>query len=353
MPDPSPKADLLYFATNKEIQDLIVQGPTRYPKEVLLDLTRARGLFLSPEASREELAAEVALLPFDYETLSSLLERAPRHQRAEKLTTESFSQVLKVEDIRKAWQGYANENAGDEKVKIRQTEDGRVIATVSYTELDPSKTELLQRRQREAEIQFLPGATGTEVRMPFNDKAREILRDITARINAQTDSPVARQSIEVSHLATAKQRTDFFLHLITGLPDFTFDDVTHLKVEVRIGSGKQKLSVSEGASLLDSPEYKALTAKGFFITSISWTARRPTSPYEIVEFVAAFEEGAEGTGFKYNVGNRYPYLPSRSANAKTPQPIPKDEQTPYITQLEQTARNALDQLDVQPDKLSA
>src|SRR5665213_4666 len=370
MPNTPPKRELLYFATNKEIHDLIIQGPLMYPKEVLLDLTRARGLFLSPVASREELAAEVALLPFDYASLSSLLGRTQRRQRAEKLTTETFSQTLKIEDIKKACDGYASTNVGDEKVTVRQTQDGRVIATVTYTELDQSKTELLQRRQREAEIQFLPGANGTEVRMPFNEKAKEILRDVTQRINAQASQPVTRRSIEVSHLTTAKNRTDFFLHLISGIPDFKYNDVTHLKVEVKIAGGKPKPSASaarkakdtfvstieniaiKGQSLLGSPEYLELTAKGFFITSINWTARRITSPYEIVEFAAAFEEGAEGTGFKYNVGNRYPYLESKSSNAKTPQPIPKDEQTSYVALLEQTVRDALDQVGGQSDNMS-
>jgi hypothetical protein len=375
MPNTPPKRELLYFATNKEIHDLIIQGPQMFPKEVLLDLTRARGLFLSPVASREELAAEVALLPFDYASLALLLGRAQRRQSAEKLTTETFSQTLKIEDIKKACEGYATTNVSDEKVTVRQTQDGRVIATVTYTELDTSKTELLQRRRREAEIQFLPGADGTEVRMPFNEKAREILRDVTQRINALTSQPVTRRSIEVSHLKTAKDRTDFFLHLITGLPDFKLYNVTHLKVEIKIAGGQPKPSASEakkakkkaketfastieniaikGHSLLTSPEYLELTAKGFFITNINWTASRITSPYEIVEFVAAFEEGAEGTGFKYNVGNRYPYLQSKSSNARTPQPIPKGEQTSYIGLLEQTARNALDQVGGQSDKMSS
>ena len=245
MPNTPPKPALLYFATNKEIHDLIFQGPLMYPKDVLLELTRARGLFLSPVASREELAAEVALLPFDYASLSSLLGHAPRRQRTEKLTTEIFSQSLKSEDIQKACDGYASANAGDEKVTVRPTQDGRVIVTVTYTELDPSKTELLQRRQREAEIHFLPSADGTEIRMPFNEKAKEILRDITQRINAEASQPVTRRSIEVSHFTTAKTRTDFFLHLITGIPDFRYSDVTRLKVEVMIAGGMMKPSASE------------------------------------------------------------------------------------------------------------
>ncbi len=35
---------------------------------------------------------------------------------------------------------------------------------------------------------------------------------------------------------------------------------------------------------------------GFFITSITWSAKRKVSPYQIVEFEAGFEEPAPGRG---------------------------------------------------------
>src|SRR5262249_41792220 len=96
-----------------------------------------------------------------------------------------------------------------------------------------------------------------------------------------------------------------------------------------------------GQSLLSSTEYQDLKKKGFYITSISWVALHKHSPSELVEFEASFTEGREGKGFRYAVLGIYRLL-AGGEHARTRQPLSRDEQSPLLTLLEQTARKVLE-----------
>lgn len=56
-----------------------------------------------------------------------------------------------------------------------------------------------------------------------------------------------------------------------------------------------------GQNLVQSQEYKDLTSRGFFITSITWRSEYEREPNDIVQFDAGFEDRKTGTGFKYQV----------------------------------------------------
>ena len=57
----------------------------------------------------------------------------------------------------------------------------------------------------------------------------------------------------------------------------------------------------QGESLLSSREYVSLQKRGFFISKIQWSAKRQTSPFQIVEFDASFNDPKVGYGFRYSV----------------------------------------------------
>ena len=143
------------------------------------------------------------------------------------------------------------------------------------------------------------------------------------------------EEIDFSTFNGPKAKSEFFYKLVTTLPGFRLENVTNLKVDSKTetpvydstdqdllggdlangdaGDGSTESSVSsdmlavvravalQGQSLLMSPEYQNLQRRGFFISKIQWSAKRTSSPYQIVEFSASFDDPAVGCGFVYSV----------------------------------------------------
>lgn len=112
-------------------------------------------------------------------------------------------------------------------------------------------------------------------------------------------------AIELGHLKTPGARTLFLTELISNLLDYSLQNVTQIRIESKVAkvdatelekksSSKEKKKAEQelmgvvenvalkGQSLLTSPEYQDLNKKGFYITSITWTAIHKHSPHEIV-----------------------------------------------------------------------
>ncbi|MEE2577389.1 hypothetical protein, partial [Pseudomonas aeruginosa] len=80
------KKNPLYFcATDKEVYDVLMSGKQRLTDSVLLDLAKDRGIFYSPNESRDELSEIMSLLTYDYYDLQVLLSRREQKSRGEKL----------------------------------------------------------------------------------------------------------------------------------------------------------------------------------------------------------------------------------------------------------------------------
>jgi hypothetical protein len=357
-----PKRTLLYLATDKEVFDVLMSAKLRFTEAVMLSLPRARGIFFSPTEERESLAEALALLSYDFDGLTNLLQHRESPQRSEKTTTRTLAAKLTPSQIKAVCAAYNEEVKGDDKITLRES-DGRVVVNVNYTELDFGKTALLQRRRKDAELEFSLSDNETIIRMPASEKAEAVISNIKDRLEAATSKPIVSTAIELGHLKTPSARTLFLTELISNLPDYSLQNVTQVRIESKVAkldateleqksTSKEKKKAEQelmgvvenvalkGQSLLTAPEYQELNKKGFYITSITWTAIHKQAPHEIVEFEATFSEPQEGKGFKYAVrGVRH--VLGNGNHAKFPQPVPKHEQAPLLTLLEQTARKLL------------
>jgi hypothetical protein len=371
-----PKQQLLYCATDKEIFDLLMSSKQRMTETILLGIARERGIFYSPREPREVLINNLSLLPYDYDDLDIILGHRETTQRTEKVTSITLRAALNVEDIKAVCSGYKEQATSDEKVTVRQDGSQKYTAKINYSELDYSKTRLLQRRNKEADIEFLIQDNETTIRMPANSKARQVVAALKDALDARAKTDIPAEAIELSHLKTPEARTSFFTSLITRLDGYQLENVTDIKVESKLheapadgiddleddedgreasaedrAAGKSMLSVVEnialkGQSLLGSTEYQQLKQKGFYITSILWKSRQEHHPYNIIEFDAGFDEPREGKGFKYNVRGVYRY--QNGTHTTTLRQIPKEEKAPLLTLLERTARAVIGTLVDQP-----
>lgn len=59
--------------------------------------------------------------------------------------------------------------------------------------------------------------------------------------------------------------------------------------------------VLSGVNLEKSDEYITLAKKGYYFTSVTWRAMQEAEPRDMMQFDVSFENGIEGSGFRYAV----------------------------------------------------
>lgn len=351
-----------YCATDKEIYDLLMSGKQKLTESVLLELARDRGIFYSPRATRADLVDAIAALPHDYLDVIGVIERRDHAKRGEKTTSVTLAVDLSIEEIKSVVLSYQVEATATEKVTANQKGTSGYTVNVEYNEYDYSRTRLIQRQRKDASIEFVKKDGVTVIRMPATDKARLVVENLVDKVEGIRKAEVPAQQISLQGLNSPDDRTSFFTSLISGIQGYDLDTVINLKVasgaseddtEVDIDEDeneqvKQEMlavvhSVSmQGSNLVASPQYQQLKQGGFYITSITWRAKEKISPHDMIQFDASFENGIEGTGFKYGLKRS-----SRLKNgqyAKQFRAVDENDRAQLFELLESAARTILAQL---------
>lgn len=351
-------SDQLYFATNKEVHDLLFSAKQRITEGVLHDLLRDRGIFCSPQETREVLVESISMLSHDYKDICGLIEAREHGRRGEKTASVRLNVALDAEELKAVVAAY-QADASTEKVNSFKKSENEFVMNVEYSEYDYSKTKLVQRQVRDASINFIQKDGWTEIRIPATEKARSIIDKLTNEIEAKKKIQIKVDEIELSSLPAAEDRTMFFTKLISSLPSFPLDNVSRLRVahadaqhedavdledEGDADAEQKMLSVVRnvalaGDNLVASPMYQELKAAGFFITSITWRAKQNTSPYAIVEFDAGFEDRLAARKFRYSVRGVLRF--NSGKYTKNLRPAEDGEKADLLAMVETTARKVL------------
>lgn len=351
----------MYYATNREIRDLLLSAKQRITESVLHELMRDRGILCSPHEERETLVERLSMLIHDYSDVCGIIERRESSKRSEKTSTISIDVSVTPAELKEIVDEYQRDEV-QERVRHHQRGANGFVMSVEYSEFDYSKTRLLQRQDRDATIEFINKDGRTELRLPATEKARAIVQNLKSRIEAKKRKDVRVNEIELTGLSSPEDRTAFFTRLISQLPQFPLENVSRLRVayagrdqedgidieddEIEDAADKM-LGVVEnvalsGENLVASEMYQELKEKGFFITSITWRARQSVDPYSMVEFDAGFEDRQAAKGFRYSV--RGALRLKHGAYTKNLRHVEDAEKAQLLTMIEETARKVLAQL---------
>lgn len=350
----------LYFATNKEIHDLLLSAKQKVTESVLHELLRDRGIICSPQEARDALVQYLSLLPHDYADVCGILERRETSKRGEKTATVTLNVALTSSELKEIVEGYQQAES-HETVRSHRRGETEFVMNVTYSEFDYSKTRLLQRQDRDAAIEFAQVDGRTEVRIPATDRARSIIDKVKERIEALKKIQLQVDEIELTGLATPEERTTFFTKLISSLPNFPLETVSRLRVAhstvehdesdidlEEVSDVEEKmLGVVEnvaltGDNLVASEMYQELKAKGFFITSVTWRARQKVAPFAIVECDAGFEDRQAGKKFRYSVHGEFRFKDGKYT--KNIRPVADTAKADVLAMIERTARTVLAEL---------
>jgi hypothetical protein len=357
------KSTLVYCATDKEIFDLLMSSKQKITESIMIELSKDRGIFYSPSDSRETLARNLSLLPHDYYDLNVMLDRREHPGRAEKITSIILNSPLTIDDIKDVSKEYTEQAPPDEKIISNQEGTNKYNVKIEYSEIDFSKTRLIQRRHKEADIEFIIEGDKTIVRMPANDRAKGIADKLKNQLEGRKNIVIPADLIELTEFNHLK-RTEFFTSLISKMPGFKLENVTSVSVESSIKDveehgldlednqeneeAKQKMLALvknvalKGQSLLASEEYNQLKGKGFYITSIIWQSSKTIHPFPLVEFEAGFEDSENLAGFKYSVRGVRNY--QKGEYTKTLRKASSEEKQEFLSLIEHTAHLILAEL---------
>lgn len=181
-------------ANDNDIYDLLISGKQRLTASVLRELARDRGIFYSPEDSREELADRLSLLPHDFHDIGGIVQkREPAHRR-EKATFVRLGTQLSVEEMKEAAAIYAEKVAANEQVTHRPKGGTGYSVDVTYDEFNHTRTRLLQRERHEASIEFFVENGQTVARLPATDKAKRVLPPSRKQSNKSEKKNIRRQN---------------------------------------------------------------------------------------------------------------------------------------------------------------
>jgi hypothetical protein len=350
-------------ANDNDIYDLLVSGKQRLTASVLRELARDRGIFYSPEDSRESLADKISLLPHDFHDISGIVEKREPPHRREKTTSVRLESQLSVEEMKEAVAAYVESTGVTESVTHRPKSVTGYSVDVVYEDFNHTRAKLLQRERHEAEIDFFMDNGQTVIRHPATEKAKSVVAFIKEAIEQKRKEKIKEEAIELVGLTTPALRSLFFTRLISSLSGYKLRNVMSLKVssfqgksddeaddldiedDAEDGAEKEMFAAVvhsmalSGQNLVQSQEYKDLTARGFFITAISWRSEYERDPNDILQFYAGFENKKNGTGFKYQVQGAF--RAHKGTHRKSIVHVSDIERVSLFSLIENTARAVL------------
>lgn len=352
-----------FFATDKDIFDLLASAKQKLTDGVLRELARDRGIFFSPAETRDDLADALSLLPHTLNELLDLMDRRETSRRNEKTTTVTLAAEIGADDLKAVIKDYQEDVGPTEKLDSHQKGANELVLNVEYDDMDYSRTRLIQRQRHDATIKFVQQNGKTVVRLPASEKAKRIVENLTSRIESRWKAHVPREGIELDSEFDAEERTTFFTRLMSELPGYKLKGVTNLRIapskrseadsdvdvldldeDEREDASMEMLVVVRsmaltGENLIASAEYQSLRKRGFYITSITWRADQTSIPYDAPHLHAEFEDGESGTGFKYSVKGAYRF--QEGIYTKTVRPVDDTEREKLYGLIEATARLVL------------
>jgi len=367
-----------YFADDKDVYDLLSAARQKLTPQKLAEFARRRGLVLSSEDDRGALIDQISRLPLGWKDLNALIEATDTAERAERTTSRSLSGSFSLDEVQEAIEALRDSRAEarGEVFKVEKLTN-TLRVSVRYSELDPSRTRLVQRTQRDFSLEFELRSGGVFVRHQDQARAHEILGELVDSLKSKPEQTVEETRIELGGIREPLGRTGFFLQLIKGVKGFKFEDVKAVKAspftkvvtdslpppdsddassddldppgETAAGGitpdeaefiAHVKEIALKGEGILKTPQYEHLTSHDFFVRSIVWTAVEDSSSGARVEFESGFDNPEEGTGFTYAIRGLYP---RRADGEHKKGKIAPDsaERTRLLRLLEEAAREAV------------
>lgn len=304
----------IYFATDKNIYDALHHK--RITPTLLHEILLRKGIILSNELSKEDLIEEVCKLPHSFQDLDSIKELVQTYDKRESTTSVKLQTTSTQDELKRAAEQVKRKlnNGNGETVTISAAKGGTLTVEVNYQDIDLSRTALRQVDNRSLKVDIKIGDDGIDIRMPQNQKAKDIATLLQSELSKLKSQPIDKFEISLETVVNPTLRSQFFQELMNGLSGYEIDDVTNVELnrykadntdddddDEEIETGFVKRAVLKGESVNSSGIFTQLHSKGYYIVRIAWSAK-PSNGIGNRILVEAFFKNIENCNdFSYQI----------------------------------------------------
>lgn len=350
----------LMFASDNAVRDALTKQ-RKLTNSDLKSLFISRGILVSKETKREDLALYFSRLNHDYYDHQSIANVMGVTHRKEKSSVTYINAKFSKDEIENALyvvHGDQQQEGDNREVLVR--ENGFELR-IDYQQIDYGKSEFCQVVNKDAVVSISETDEGISIRWPLNDyveKIKDRLLDVMARQRDDDDNNNFEvEEIELSNIIEPKLRTNFFIRLIDLIDGYERNDVSDVYVynpkkndadvdeegdiddDSNLGTHITKVSLS-GEGVQVSQELKSLYDKGFYTCKVVWTAKKKEIDSDLYQFEAQFSNPEECKAFSYMVSGVYKFKSLNKYN-KSKHRVDTIEEQRFSKLIEQAAKKAL------------
>jgi hypothetical protein len=351
-----------YHVRPIDIYDTFMAKEKKLSITTILQIARAKGIILSPNSSRENLAQYISSIPFDYDDIVELYTLIESDKKGEKTTSTRVKKKLDFTTVNSAVDKLNKDRELFKEVYqiISPPNSPVIVLEATYHETDYSRARMLQTTKRKARIEFT-SKTDTLVRFPANGKCTQIVNDIILNIETNEGEKFDVEKIELSHISSPERRNSFFLSLLSNADQMVTEDIVSVKMMPLNADGDDDMNETEGGTAITGlikriaiegtaitalNEYKSLINNGFFISNISWKAKdTTTNPNILVELEAGFSNPVDCIDFKYSVKGIYTLEKDSGFFSLHRKQATETDRLKYLTKIENAAKASMDKVN--------
>jgi hypothetical protein len=303
----------LYYATEKNIYDALHHK--RITPAILHDILLRKGIILSEELDRESLIVEVCKLPHSYADLQEIKSKVQTYDVRESQTKVSLNTSSSQEEMKEAIDKMKKKypTTKSEVFKITTRKDGGISLELHYDDIDLSRTELRQIDKKSVKIDFSISKDKIDVRMPQNQKAKELTTLIEKELSSIKNTSIPKFEISLEAVTNPGLRSQFFNDLMHNIEGYQVEDVNNIEVnrmnaldndddeDEKIDAGYVKKAVLKGESVNSSSIFSDLHNKGYYISRVSWASIPTDKVGDRIILEAFFKNSELCTDFAFNV----------------------------------------------------
>lgn len=349
------KIGAIYSASDKSMYDALNQK--NVTNSDLRQLFLSRGILVSPNSARKNLASHFARIFHDFDDYQTLARLFGAGATRDKFSTLKLKTDAEVADLQTAAIDIKSKLEEEGAVvKVFSTSGNRMDIEVKYPKVSFNKSEFRQVTQKTARITFFKEDDGFSVHSTDVDDVSEWINEVAKQIKENSGKDIKFDEVELPPTFDSKKKSLFLKNLINSMDGFAAENVTDVYVSKPKGwsrDSQEEIRIEKaslrGLGVLYSGELKALEENhGFYVSRIVWTAKTKQLDTDLYEFEAQFSQADECKGFAYLARGFYKYLSTGVFNT-TRTGLTHEDEIKYGKLIEKAARKVLLNLQGEAD----
>lgn len=329
-----------YCPEDKDILDFVKS--VQVSREALVAFLVKRGVYVSDNARKEDLAIHISSEVYTLQDVTELLALLTTPLKKENFVTgnhQSKAEFELLEQAVKNVQTFRLNKYGD-KVSLTATGTSQYQVAIEYTQIDYEKTRLIQGVERDAEISFKKSHDGFVSRRTSDERSREIEMAILGeyeRLARENEHDLLSSKLLISRLLTINSRISFFKGLMENISGYEFEGIVSARVasidkpEVVLDSDIDEVAkkytasieslVINGRNVSNTALYDKYVGKEFYPMTVTWIVASDTGDIRKAEIRAAFVPVADDHELQFSTLAVWPFRSGELQPKEKPSPI--------------------------------